>query len=260
MKTIILAGGFGTRLSEFTEAIPKPMVPVGRYPIILHIMQIYSVQGFNEFIVALGYKGERIKSYFRNFHTDHDDFTVDLGSGNVRTAKATSNIHWAVDFQVTLVDTGYDTMTGGRIKKLRNYIQDETFLLTYGDGVCDVDIKASLEFHKSHGKLATMTAVHPPVRFGNVDIQKDRVVEFHEKSLKHGGWINGGYFVLEPEVLDYIDGDHISFEKEPMERLAREGQLMAFKHDDFWQCMDMKGDVEYLNRLWAAGEAPWKIW
>ncbi len=255
MKVAILAGGVGTRLSEETEVKPKPMVEIGDRPILWHIMKIYSHFGFNDFVVALGYKGEYIKRYMIDRATMNSDLTVRPGTGEVQRHKCNDEDDWVVD----LVDTGALTNTGGRIKKLGPWLGDETFMLTWGDGVADVDIPKLLEFHKAHGKLATVTAVRPPARFGHLEFDGNRVSEFSEKPQVGEGWINGAFFVLEPEVLNYIEGDDTLFEKEPLEALAREGQLMAYKHDSFWQCMDTLRDKVRLESLWQT-EPPWKVW
>jgi glucose-1-phosphate cytidylyltransferase len=255
MKTIILAGGLGTRLAEETVVKPKPMIEIGGRPILWHIMQIYSAAGFNEFIVALGYKGDLIKEYFLNFHALNNDFTVDLakGSTEIHSVKTPS-------WKVHLVDTGDDTMTGGRLKRLKTWIGNETFMMTYGDGVASIDVRKLVEFHRDHGKLATMTTVRPPYRFGGVVFDGNRINEFSEKPQFGEGWINGGFFVLEPGVLDTIAGDETTWERTPLERMAADGQLMAFKHEGFWQCMDTQREKQMLERLWDGGRAPWKIW
>ncbi len=255
MKVVILAGGFGTRLSEETYFKPKPMVEIGGKPILWHIMKIYSTYGFNEFIICLGYKGEVIKDYFSNYFLYNSDITIDFEKNiinyhNMRTEP----------WKVTLVDTGLYTQTGGRIKRIQPYVGNETFMLTYGDGVADVNIKELVEFHKSHGKLATITAVQPPGRFGALELEGERVINFKEKPKGDEAWINGGFFVLEPEVFDYIEGDETIWEREPLERLAREGELIAYKHKGFWQCMDTLRDKNYLERLWASPHPPWKVW
>lgn len=255
MKVAILAGGVGSRLSEETEIKPKPMVEIGERPILWHIMKIYSHYGFNEFVVALGYKGEHIKRYMIDHATMNSDLTVRPGTGEVKRHKCDDEDDWVVD----LIDTGALTNTGGRIKKLGPWLGNETFMLTWGDGVADIDIPKLLAFHKAHGKLATVTAVRPPARFGHLQFDGDRVSEFSEKPQVGEGWINGAFFVLEPEVLDYIDGDNTLFEKEPLEGLARDGQLMAYKHDSFWQCMDTLRDKVRLESLWQ-NQPPWKVW
>lgn len=255
MKTVILAGGLGTRLSEETVINPKPMVEIGGKPIVWHIMNIYAHHGFNEFVLALGYKGEVIKEYFLNYYHHQSDLSIDLRSGK---ASATNSNH--KDWLIHLKDTGLKSMTGGRLLRLRDTLSDGTFMLTYGDGVANVDVRALLEFHRSHGKLATVTAVRPPARFGGMVFDNDRVAEFTEKPQTGEGWINGGFFVLEPKVLDYLDDDMTVFEKTPLERLAADGELMAYKHEDFWQCMDTVRDRNLLEELWSSGKAPWRIW
>jgi len=255
MKTIILAGGLGTRLAEETAIKPKPMVEIGGKPILWHIMNIYAAFGFEEFVIALGYKGEEIKKYFLNFYMLNNDLSIDLSNGYAEP-RSGQQPHW----KVHLVDTGDVTQTGGRVKRLQSLIGNECFMLTYGDGVANVDVKRLVAFHKGHGKLATITAVRPPSRFGRIVFDGDRVVEFTEKPQASEGWINGGFFVLEPEVLDYIDGDGTYWEREPLERLAADGQLMVYKHEGFWQPMDTLREKRLLNELWGKGEAPWKMW
>ncbi len=255
MKVAILAGGVGSRLSEETEVKPKPMIEIGGRPILWHIMKHYSCHGFNEFVIALGYKGEVIKKYMVDYCPLNSDLTVNLRTGQVRV-----NGGYKPDWIVDLVETGILTMTGGRIKRLAPYLGNETFMLTWGDGVSDVDLRKLLAFHRSHGKLATLTAVRPPARFGHLDLDGDRVAEFSEKPQTREGWINGAFFVLEPGVMDYIDGDDAQWEREPLERLARDGQLRAYRHTSFWQCMDTLRDKVLLNELWSSGRAPWKIW
>lgn len=256
MKTIILAGGFGTRLSEYTDIRPKPMVEIGGQPILWHILNIYARYGFNDFVIALGYKGEVIKDYFLNYYPLKSDFTIDLSNGKANYLHKKS-----VNWKVALVDTGLDSMTGGRVKRLREYIGDETFMLTYGDGVANIDIRKLVEFHKAHGKMATITAVHPAARFGELLISKDQdVLSFKEKPQTSQGWINGGFFVLEPEFLDLIEGDHTVLEVEPLERAASAGELKAYLHDGFWQCMDTIRDKNILEELWQIQKAPWKVW
>lgn len=255
MKVVILAGGYGTRLSEETDLKPKPMVEIGGQPMLWHIMKAYACHGFDEFVVALGYRSDVIKRYFLDFRHVNADLTIRLGTGDV-TAHAGRREDWTVH----LVETGLDTMTGGRIKRLRGWIGGETFMLTYGDGIGDVDVKALLSFHRQHGKLATVTAVRPPARFGGLSVDGERVAEFTEKPVAGEGWINGGFFVLEPAVLDYVAGDATPWEREPVERLAAEGQLRAYRHHGYWQSMDTLRDVRQLNSLWASGEAPWKRW
>ncbi len=256
MKTIILSGGLGTRLSEETTLKPKPMVEIGGHPLLWHIMNIYAHHGFEEFVVALGYKGEVIKDYFTRFHLQGSDLTIDLAARST-TIHDGANPRW----KVHLIDTGSTTQTGGRIKRLARIIdKDPIFMFTYGDGVANVDVKQLVEFHKSHGRLATVTAVRPPARFGDLDIEGDRVVNFAEKPQTGEGWINGGFFVLDRKVLDFIDGDEMPFESKPMERLTQEGQLMAFRHNDFWQPMDTIREKNLLEEIWSTGRAPWKVW
>ena len=255
MKVVILAGGYGTRLAEETEVRPKPMVEVAERPVLWHIMKHYAHYGMNEFVVALGYKGEIIKRYFLDFPYLNADLTVRLQSNEVTVHQRHDE-----DWTVHLVDTGLDTITGGRIKRLRGWLGDQTFMMTYGDGVADVDLKAVLAFHRRHGKLATLTAVRPPARYGVLGLREERVAVFAEKPQAGEGWINGGFFVLEPPVLDYIAGDATHWEREPLERLAADGQLQAYQHDGFWQSMDTLRDVRLLNGLWGAGRAPWRVW
>ncbi len=253
MKVIILAGGFGTRLSEYTESIPKPMVTVGGKPILWHIMNTYSKFEHKNFYIALGYRAEVIKEYFLNYRILNSDFTVDLSNGNVVALQQN-----AVDWNITLVDTGLNSMTGGRVKRMRDFIGDESFLLTYGDGVADIDLDALIKFHKSHGKMVTVSAVHPGARFGELDINNNVVTSFQEKPQVSQGWINGGYFVIEPKFFDLIEGDDTILEKTPLEQAARMGELMSYQHDGFWQCMDTKRDRDSLEDLWETGCAPWK--
>lgn len=261
MKTVILAGGQGARLREKTEVKPKPMVEIGGKPVLWHIMKLYATYGFKEFCVALGYKGEMIKNYFLNYYHLQNDLTVNLAQYGVNVhdelkAEAGPSEDWTIH----LFDTGQNTMTGGRIKRLRPWLKDDVFMMTYGDGVSDVDIQSVLNFHKKHGKLATVTVVRPPARFGSLKFDGDQVTGFIEKPQMGEGWINGGFFVLEPEVLDYIEGDDTYFEQLPLEKLALDGQLMAYKHEGFWQCMDTLRDVRYLEKLWESGQAVWKSW
>ncbi len=255
MKVAILAGGTGTRLAEETDVKPKPMVEIGGKPILWHIMMHYSHYGYNEFVVALGYKGEYIKKYMLDYSSLQCNLTVTIRDGKV-IRQGNNHPDWTVE----LIDTGIDTNTGGRIKRLKPYIGNKTFMLTWGDGVSNIDLDLLLVFHRSHGRLATVTAVRPPARFGHLVFDGDHVVEFSEKPQTKEGWINGAFFVLEPQVLDYIEGDSTQWEKEPMERLAREGQLMAYRHSSFWQCMDTLRDKRLLQELWDSGKAPWKIW
>lgn len=255
MKVAILAGGFGSRLAEETEIRPKPMVEIGGYPILWHIMRYYAHYGFDDFVIALGYKGEYIKKYFADYCALGGDLFMDFGSRRIATAGDV-----ALGWTVNLVETGMETNTGGRIKRLARHLIDGTFMLTWGDGVSNVDLKRLLQFHRSHGKLATLTAVRPPARYGHLDLSGSKIVRFSEKPQAAEGWINGAFFVLEPEVLDYIEGDKTQFEKEPLETLAREGQLMAFQHEAFWQCMDTMREKHILQTLWDSGVAPWKVW
>jgi glucose-1-phosphate cytidylyltransferase len=259
MKVVLLAGGFGTRLSEETAVKPKPMVEIGGRPMLWHIMKHFAHFGLTEFAIALGYKGELVKRFFLDYALLNSNFTVQVGSGDVLRRDLCGE-----DWTVHLVDTGLHTMTGGRLKRLASLVGRETFLMTYGDGLCNADLRALLAFHRKHGKLATVTAVRPPARFGGlvIDGERDggRVLEFTEKPQIGEGWINGGYFVLEPQVLDYIAGDDTVWEREPLERLAAENQLMAFRHGDFWQCMDTVRDMKLLESLWGSGKAPWKLW
>lgn len=253
MKVVILAGGLGTRISEETTVKPKPMVEIGGKPILWHIMNIYSAHGFNEFILALGYKGEMIKEYFINYYYHQSNLTIDL-----RTGKINASNNNARDWIVQLVDTGQSSLTGGRLHRLQGMLS-ETFMLTYGDGVSNVDIKRIIEFHRSHGKLATVTAVRPAARFGGMSFDGEQVIEFKEKPQTGEGWINGGFFVFEPGVFDYLHGDDTILEKDPLENLARDGQLMAYKHEGFWQSMDTVRDRDVLEKFWQSGEAPWNI-
>ena len=255
MKCIILAGGYGTRLSEKTVDIPKPMVEIGEKPLLWHIMKIYSFYGFNEFIVTLGYKGEYIKNYFLNYYYLRNNLSINLGDGKIDIYEADRE-----DWNVHLIDTGLDTQSGGRIKRVKEWIGNETFMMTYGDGVADINIKELVEFHRSHKKLATVSSVRPPARFGVMDLDGNTVNKFVEKSQIGEGWINGGFFVLEPEVFDYISEDNSTiFEREPLENLAKDNQLVAYKHRGFWHCMDTLRDVKLLNYLWES-DSPWKVW
>jgi glucose-1-phosphate cytidylyltransferase len=255
MKVLLLAGGVGSRLSEETTAKPKPMVEIGGRPILWHIMSIYAAAGHRDFVIACGYRGEYIKEYFCRLTQYSSDMTVELGRGKITIEK-----NRAPDWRVTMVDTGSATETGGRIKRLREFVGDEPFMMTYGDGLANVDLGALVAFHRAHGKLATVTAVRPPARFGGLEFDGDRVRCFSEKPQVGEGWINGGFMVLEPKVIDYIDGDAEPFERKPLERLARDGQLMAFRHEGFWQPMDTLREKMVLERLWQAGDAPWKVW
>jgi glucose-1-phosphate cytidylyltransferase len=256
MKAIILAGGLGTRLAEETGVRPKPMVEIGGRPILWHIMKIYSHFGVNEFVICLGYKGYMIKEYFANYALHMSDLTIDMRSGSIEVHR-----NLAEDWRICLVDTGDDTMTGGRLKRAMSYLgEDETFCLTYGDGVSDVDIAATIEFHKTHGKQATVTAVRPLSRFGQLDLRGDEVQAFAEKPVEEGGWVNGGFFVLSKGVEKYIDGDETIWERAPLEQLAAEGQLRAFFHDGFWQPMDTLRDRQQLEELWGSRAAPWRVW
>lgn len=256
MKCVILAGGFGTRLAEETELRPKPMVEIGGQPILWHIMKHYAHYGVREFVIALGYKGEVIKRYFLDYHALNSDLTVDLSYGSVKPERRDTE-SWVVH----LIDTGMDTNTGGRLGRLREHLRDGPFMLTYGDGVADVDLEALLRVHHREGRLATVTAVRPPARFGGLLIDEhDLVTAFTEKPQVGEGWINGGFFVFEPGVLDYLDGDAVSLEADVLETLAREGQLAAYRHGSFWQCMDTLRDKRQLESRWSSGSAPWKVW
>ena len=252
MKVIILAGGLGTRLSEYTDIMPKPMLPIGGKPIVWHIMQTYAKFGHKDFYLALGYKAEVIKDYFLNYRALNADFTIDLATGEF-TSRQVDYIDW----KVTLVNTGESTMTGGRIKRMKEFIGNETFMLTYGDGVADINLDQLLDFHRHHGKMVTMSAVRPAARFGELVIDNDKVEIFKEKPQMHDGWINGGFFIIEPKFFDFIDGDHILLEREPLEKATKLGQLMAYQHKGFWHCMDTKRDHDLLESLWKNG-APWK--
>lgn len=255
MKVIILAGGLGTRLSEETIKIPKPMVEIGGVPILLHIMNIYASYGFTDFVIACGYKGEMIKAYFQNYFLHNSNFIIHLKDGRHEVLDTQTP-----DWRVSVIDTGFNTMTGGRLRRLKKWINQERFMLTYGDGVADVNLKSLLAFHLKHGKPATVTAVRPPARFGGLVILENKVLEFSEKPQTGEGWINGGFFVFEPDVLDYIEDDQTILEREPLEKLAAQGQLMAFHHEGFWQPMDTLREKSLLESLWAEGKAPWKVW
>lgn len=255
MKCVILAGGYGTRISEESHLKPKPMIEVGGRPIIWHIMKIFSAQGINDFVVCLGYKGYVIKEYFANYFLHMSDVTFDMKNNRMEVHQQN-----AEPWTVTLVDTGEDTMTGGRLKRIRNYLNGERFCFTYGDGVADIDLPKLLAFHEQHGRLATVTAVQPPGRYGALEVEAGRVASFQEKPLGDGGWINGGFFVLSPKVVEYIEDDRTVWEREPMERLAREGQLAPYVYEGFWYAMDTMRDKNHLEELWATGRAPWKTW
>ena len=255
MKVVILAGGQGTRLAEETDVRPKPMVEIGARPLLWHILKHYDRFGFREFFVALGYRGEVVKRFFLDQSTLSGSLTIDLRSGEVDRHEGRKE-HW----KVHLIDTGLATMTGGRVKRLEPWLADGTFMLTYGDGVSDVDLQALLDFHRRHGRLATVTAVRPPARFGGLVFDGDRVIDFTEKPQIGEGWINGGYMVFEPGVFKYLLGDSTVLEAHVLEALAREGELMAYRHENFWQCMDTLRDKRYLEGLWDRGEAPWKVW
>ena len=255
MKVVILAGGLGTRLAEETEVRPKPMVEIGGFPILWHILKIYSHFGFDEFFIALGYKGEIIKRYFYDYQSLSGNLSINFAEGKIDVRDRDCE-----DWKIHLIDTGQNTMTGGRIKRLKDHLKDETFMVTYGDGVCNVDVRKLLEFHRSHGKLATVTAVHPPARFGELLIKDDLTAGFSEKPQTHEGWINGGFLVFESAILDYLSGDESSLELEVLERLAEENQLVAYKHQGFWQCMDTLRDKRQLETLWNDGNPPWKVW
>lgn len=256
MKVAILAGGVGSRLAEETTTKPKPMVEVGGRPILWHILKHYYAYGYKDFAIALGYKGEAIKRYLIEYAPLHSNITVNLRNHELTLHNGDPHPDWTID----LIDTGIATLTGGRIKRLAPYLGNETFMLTWGDGVSNVDLKKLLAFHRSHGKMATLTAVRPTARFGHLELNGNQIKVFSEKPQTAEGWINGAFFVLEPGVFDYIEGDHIQWEREPMEQLAREGQLMAYQHPGFWQCMDTLRDKKLLNDLWEAGHAPWKTW
>lgn len=258
MKTIILAGGFGTRISEESQFKPKPMVDLGGMPILLHIMKLYSAHGYNEFVICAGYKQHVIKEYFADYFLHTSDITFDFTEGkNEMTVHRNNSEKW----RVTVVDTGLNTMTGGRIKRVKEYLEGEPFMLTYGDGVSNVDITKLVEFHKAHGKMVTMSAYNAGQRFGVLDIDENgNVNEFREKTQGDGNMINIGFMVCQPEFIDYIDGNNTVLEKEPLETVAKLGQLMAYKHDGFWQCMDTVREKEQLEKMWASGNAPWKVW
>ena len=257
MKAVILAGGMGTRLSEETQLRPKPMVEIGGKPILWHIMKIYAANGIREFVVALGYKSEMIKEYFLNFYAFNSDISVDLRNGRTTI----HDCERAEDWTVHLVETGLHTQTGGRLRRLKKWLgDDETFLFTYGDGVADVDVQAAVKYHAAHGKLATVTTVLPPARFGRLLYEHDRIAEFKEKPHGEEGWINGGFYVLQKAAIDYVDGDEMAWEREPIERLTKAGELMGFRHERFWSCMDTLREKNYLEELWSSGKAPWRLW
>lgn len=254
MKAVILAGGLGTRISEETHLKPKPMIEIGGMPILWHIMKIYSAHNIHDFVLCLGYKGYMIKEYFSNYFLHTSDVTIDIQKNDLKIHQIHSE-----PWRITLVDTGQETQTGGRVKRIINHI-DETFCLTYGDGLSNVDISESIKFHKQNKLLATVTAVQPPGRFGSLKIDKTKVIKFQEKPQGETAWLNGGFFVLEPDIVDYINDDSTAFEREPLENLAKNGQLGVYKHDGFWQSMDTLRDKNHLEELWASGKAPWKVW
>ncbi|KMT22631.1 glucose-1-phosphate cytidylyltransferase [Clostridium cylindrosporum] len=257
MKVVILAGGYGTRISEESHLKPKPMIEIGERPILWHIMKLYSHYNFNDFVICLGYKGYVIKEYFAQYFLHGSDVTFDLAKNKMAIHSSEEVEPW----KVTLANTGIDTLTGGRIKRIKKYIGDETFMLTYGDGVSNVNIEELLAFHKSHGKLATVTAVQPSGRYGVLGLNDDAsVLEFIEKPKTLDAWINGGFFVLEPEVFDYIEGDSTAFEGEPLSNLAKDNQIVAYKHPGFWKCMDTQRDKYVLENMWNSGQVPWKVW
>lgn len=258
MKVVILAGGLGTRISEESHLRPKPMIEIGGYPILWHIMKIYSAQGYNDFVICCGYQGHMIKEYFANYYLHRSDITFDFSDNN--SMKIHSNV--AEPWRVTLADTGMKTQTGGRIKRIRKYVEEQTFLMTYGDGVSDVDIKALIDQHRQSGMAATLTAIQPSGRYGVLDLDEDKncVVGFREKAKEDANWINAGFMVLEPEVFDYIDGDMTYFEREPLSKLSVDGKLGVYRHYGYWQCMDTARDRNALERLWNEGNAPWRIW
>jgi glucose-1-phosphate cytidylyltransferase len=257
MKVVILAGGFGSRISEESQLKPKPMIEIGHKPILWHIMKIYSHYGFNDFIICLGYKGFVIKEFFAHYFLHESDVTFDFTIGSQQIVHG----HNVEPWKVTLVNTGLNTMTGGRIKRIQQYIANETFMLTYGDGLSNINLTELLEFHKTHGKIASVTSVQPSGRFGALELQDDGTVAyFKEKPNGDGSWVNGGFFVLEPEIFKYINDDKTVFEREPLEKIAAESQLRGFRHNDFWYCMDKLVDKLHLESLWETGKAPWKVW
>jgi len=255
MKVVILAGGLGTRISEETSLRPKPMIEIGGKPVLWHIMKMYSAHGVNDFIICCGYKGYVIKEYFANYFLHTSDVTFDMQNNKMEVHQNSSE-----PWKVTLIDTGDESMTGGRLKRVRKFLGDEDFCFTYGDGVSDIDITASIKFHKTQNTLATLTSVLPPGRFGALTMEGQKVKGFQEKPLGDGAWINGGFFILSPKVIDEIEGDHTTWESEPMERLAKAGQLSAYQHNEFWQPMDTLRDKNHLEELWQSGKAPWKVW
>ncbi len=254
MKVVILAGGYGTRLAEETSRIPKPMVEIGGYPMLWHLLQFYAVQGHREFLIAAGYKAEVIKEYFYHYYIRHNDLFVNLSDGSHRVMRSSPP-----DWEVGIIDTGLQTLTGGRLARLRTFLQDEPFLATYGDGLSDVDITALVEFHRQQGRLATVTAVRPPARFGRLELQGDRVETFAEKPQTGEGWINGGFFVFEPEIFDYLPSDDTKLEADALEQIAADGQLAAFRHEGFWQPMDTLREKQLLESIWNRGQAPWEM-
>ena len=254
MKAVILAGGFGTRISEESAVRPKPMVEIGGHPILWHIMKIYSAHGIGDFVICAGFKGNQIKEYFANYVLNTSDVTFDLAANEIERHASTGE-----GWKVTVVDTGENTMTGGRLKRIAPYV-DDTFCMTYGDCVSDVDVSALVAYHREHDVLATLTAIQPPGRFGALDLEGDRIAHFMEKPQGDGGWVNGGFFVLEPEALDYVEGDASIWEREPMQALAHEGKLAAYRHEGYWQNMDTLRDRMVLEEQWASGSPPWKIW
>jgi glucose-1-phosphate cytidylyltransferase len=255
MKVVILAGGLGTRLAEETDLKPKPMVEIGGYPILWHIIKIYAHYGFKDFYITLGYKGETIKRFFYDYLALNGDLSIDFSNNKIDVKNRDCE-----DWNINLIDTGQNSMTGGRIKRLEEHLRDETFMVTYGDGVCNVDIGEIVKFHRSHGKLATVTAVHPPARYGELLIGEDSTTTFSEKPQEQRGWINGGFLVFEPQILDYLSGDESILERDALERLAKEKQLVAYRHSDFWQCVDTLHDKRQLEQAWKSGNPPWKVW
>jgi glucose-1-phosphate cytidylyltransferase len=255
MKTVLFAGGLGTRLAEHTDLLPKPMIEIGGHPMLWHIMRIYAHHGLREFVIAAGYRSHVIKDYFTGYYSRQGDVVVDLGAGTQDVVRPD-----APDWRIAIVDTGLETMTGGRLGRLRTWLEGGTFLATYGDGVADIDVSALVAFHRSHGKLATITAVRPPARFGSLELDGDRVAAFSEKPAVGEGWINGGFFAFEPPVLDLMTSDQTVLERDPLERLALDGQLMAYRHPGFWQPMDTLREKRLLEQLWQEGKAPWKVW